>query len=94
MDPIHHLKRPQLYENECRWYVGTLVCYFFRNIPMYQCTICIYMYKHTDSMLVRYEKRLLTWYVGMLQKMHPKYIYIYIYIYILYIYVCIGSLGM
>ena len=47
MDPIHHLKRPQLYENECRWHVGTL----------YQCTICIYMYKHTD---------------GMLQKTHPK----------------------
>ena len=25
-----------------------------------------------DGTLVRYEKRLLTWYVGMLQKTHPK----------------------
>ena len=59
MDPIHHLKRPQLYENEVdgkleRWYVGTLVCCVFRNIPMYQRTIYIYMYKHTDGTLVRW----------------------------------------
>ena len=62
MDPIYHLKRPQLYENECRWYIGTLVCCVFRNLSMYQCTICIYMYKHTNGTLVCYEKRTLNIY--------------------------------
>ena len=67
MDPIHHLKRPQLYENECRYYVGMLC--FFRNIPMYQLTICIYMYKHTDGTLRKTLANLVRWYVkiGMLQ---------------------------
>ena len=37
-----------------RWYVAFFVTY--------QCTICIYMYKHTDT-LVHYEKRTLIIYI-------------------------------
>ena len=62
MDPIHRLKRPQLYENKCRCYVGTLVCCVFRNIPMYKRT-------NVPSAFTCISIQMVRWYVT---KMHPK----------------------
>ena len=49
--------------------IGTTISTSHPNLPTYQCTICIYMYKHTDGTLRKTLANLVRWYVT---KKHPK----------------------